>query len=355
MSDAQSRWEPPIRPPITPEPADKSTGPPPQAFLSYAWESDSHARWVYNLATRLQEKSGVRIILDQWDLPLGSDQFIFMERSVKNSNFVIVICTPTYAEKANSREGGVGYETRVITGEFAKQIESRKFIPVLRIGDWDSSAPIYLRPIYGVDLRNDPYSEAQYEQLIRALHNKPVQPPPVGPKPEFAIKPAASTAIPTVIPSPVQNELGTKSNQVKWKTSYPGPCIDVTVTNSREVIEAGQAVGLEYPGPRTMKALLDTGAAVTVISKTFARYCKLLQTGETEIRTLGQIQKCGEHAGAISFPGTNLRPIDPIRIVSGDFIKEQYYACLIGWDILRNWTVTFEGRCNCVTITDRSG
>jgi hypothetical protein len=50
--------------------------------------------------------------------------------------------------------------------------------------------------------------------------------------------------------------------------------------NSREVIEAGLTLGLEYPEPVKMKALLDTGAAVTVISKTFAKYCKLLQTGE---------------------------------------------------------------------------
>jgi hypothetical protein len=63
-----------------------------------------------------------------------------------------------------------------------------------------------------------------------------------------------------------------------------------------------------------MKALLDTGAGVTVISKTFAKYCKLMQTGETEIRVLGSLHKCGEYAGAISFPGTNLRPFDPIRL-----------------------------------------
>jgi hypothetical protein len=101
-----------------------------------------------------------------------------------------------------------------------------------------------------------------------------------------------------------------------------------------------------------MKALLDTGAAVTVISKTFAKYCKLLQTGETEIRALGSLNKCGEHAGAISFPDTNLRPYDPIRIVSADFVQERHYAILIGRDILRNWTITFDGRSKRVTITD---
>ena len=112
--------------------------------------------------------------------------------------------------------------------------------------------------------------------------------------------------------------------------------LKLLVTNSRDVMEAWRALGLECPEPVRMKALLDTGAAVTVISKAFARHCKLMQTGETEIRALGILHKCGEHAAAISFPGTSLRSIDPIRIVSAEFIKEPNYACLIGRDILRN-------------------
>jgi hypothetical protein len=97
MSDAQQRREPLVLPPAAP----------PQAFLSYAWESDSHANWVFNLATKLQE-SGVRIIFDQWDLPLGSDQFYFMERSIEKSDFVIVICTPAYAQKPTAARAGLG-------------------------------------------------------------------------------------------------------------------------------------------------------------------------------------------------------------------------------------------------------
>ena len=133
----------------------------------------------------------------------------------------------------------------------------------------------------------------------------------------------------------------------------PGPCIDVIVTNSRDVIDAGRAIGLEYPAPIRMRALLDTGASVTVISKKFANYCKLFHTNEgSEITAIGSTHRCGEHAGAISFPETDLKPLDPIRIVSVDFPKERYYAILIGRDILRNWVITFDGRSKRVTITD---
>lgn len=128
------------------------------------------------------------------------------------------------------------------------------------------------------------------------------------------------------------------------------------VTNSRAVIgviEEGNPVGLDYPKPRKIKALLDTGASITLISKVFANYCKLFQTGEGgQIAAIGAIHSCVEHAGAISFPGTNLRPFDPIRIISGDFAKEPSYACLLGRDILRNWNITFDGRSKRVTIID---
>jgi hypothetical protein len=133
----------------------------------------------------------------------------------------------------------------------------------------------------------------------------------------------------------------------------PGPLIDVTIMNSRDVVEAGRAIGLDYPPARSMKALLDTGASVTVISKVFANYCKLFQTSEgSEITAIGATHPCGEHAGSISFPGTDLRPLDPIRIISAVFAKERHYACLIGRDILRNWIITFDGRSKKVVIND---
>lgn len=117
-----------------------------------------------------------------------------MEQGVKSSDFVIVVCTPKYAERANSREGGVGYESAVITAELARRIRANKFIPVLRSGDWDSALPTYLGSRAGVDLTGEPYSEDEYERLLRVLHGEPIQPPPVGKKPDFSKSPAARLA-----------------------------------------------------------------------------------------------------------------------------------------------------------------
>jgi hypothetical protein len=126
------------------------------------------------------------MILDRWHLPPGGDKALFMEKSVSTSKFVILVCTPKYAERANDREGGVGYEAAIITGQLAENISQNRFIPVLRNGDWKSSLPTWIKSKVGIDLRENPYSESAFIELVRALHGEPLKPPPLGPKPDFA-------------------------------------------------------------------------------------------------------------------------------------------------------------------------
>jgi hypothetical protein len=170
----------------------KSASGAPRALLSYSWEVPEHKRWVTELAERLQGVSGVEIIFDLWRPNPGDDKLHFMEQAVAKSDFVIVVCTPTYAERANNREGGVGYESMDITSELAEHIRANKFIPVLRKGSWTSSLPTYLKSRIGVNLSDEPYSEDEYERLLRVLHGEPVQPPPIGNKPDFSKKPTSS-------------------------------------------------------------------------------------------------------------------------------------------------------------------
>jgi len=155
----------------------------PVAFISYSWDSETHKQWVLDLATRLRSEGGVRIILDRWDLVPGGDRTVFMEKSVAGSDFVVLVCTPRYAELANSREGGVGYEATIITGALAENTNPGKFIPILRDGNWKRSLPIWIKAKLGVDLSCEPYLESEYQILLRAIHRELPKAPPVGPKP----------------------------------------------------------------------------------------------------------------------------------------------------------------------------
>jgi len=156
-------------------------------FLSYSWEGDVHKAWVKALAERLQI-DGIQVIFDRWYLKLGQDKLHFMERAVADSDYVAIICTEEYANRANQREGGVGWESMIITSEVAEHMLTDKFIPILRKGTFNTSLPRYLKTRMGVNLSGDPYSENAYEELLRKFHGESIAPPPIGTKPDFSNK-----------------------------------------------------------------------------------------------------------------------------------------------------------------------
>jgi hypothetical protein len=148
-------------------------------FISYSWDSDSHKTWIRGLAERLRA-DGVKADLDQWAAVPGDQLPEFMERAIADHAFVLIVCTPRYKTKSEAREGGVGYEGDIITGELLKSRNHRKFIPVLRSGDWSVSAPSWLAGKYYVDLREGERYDAQYEDLLSTLRSARPTPPPVG-------------------------------------------------------------------------------------------------------------------------------------------------------------------------------
>src|ERR1035437_8604876 len=147
--------------------------------------------WVETFAARLRQ-NGADVVLDKWNLPMGEDRFHFMERAVMTAAFVLVICTPEYAAKANDRTGGVGYEATIITPHIANRTENRKFIPILRSGDWSTSLPVWIAARRGADLSGNPYSETEFAELLRTLHREAAQAPALGPPPSFT-EPTAET------------------------------------------------------------------------------------------------------------------------------------------------------------------
>jgi len=150
----------------------------PTVFISYSWENDAHKMWVKNLAARLRSE-GIETILDQWNLKLGDQLTEFMEHSIRDNDYVLVICTPTYKIKSDNRTGGVGYEGDIITSEIFSNRNNRKFIPVHRKGEWKEAAPTSILGKYYVDLRGNPYQEDSYNDLVATILNEGPSAPPL--------------------------------------------------------------------------------------------------------------------------------------------------------------------------------
>jgi hypothetical protein len=162
---------------------------PPRVFISYSWESEDHKSWVRHLGERLYG-AGIEARLDQWSVRPGESFTAFMEQEVAAADFVLVVCTPSYAHKSNNRQGGVGYEQQIVSGQLMSGTARSKFIPILRKGSYepgpDFAIPTHFLGIAWIEFRDDEAFEVSLEDLIRVIVSKPkYAPPPLGARPSL--------------------------------------------------------------------------------------------------------------------------------------------------------------------------
>lgn len=175
----------------------------PKVFISYSHDSPEHKQWVSELAAQLRH-NGIDAILDQWDLGLGDDITRFMERGIVDADRVLVICTGQYVKKANTDEGGVGYERMIVNAELVQNLGTDKFIPIIRQVSGKQKTPTFLGTRVYADFRNDSQFDAECEKLTRELHEMPiVEKPPLGKSPFPSVESNAQlTEIPEEVKSP---------------------------------------------------------------------------------------------------------------------------------------------------------
>ncbi|MEK6476055.1 toll/interleukin-1 receptor domain-containing protein [Catalinimonas sp. 4WD22] len=157
-------------------------------FISYSWDSPEHQEWVLNLAKNLIEKFGINVILDQFELSAGKDLTYFMESSIEEADKVLIILTPDYKLKAEGRKSGVGYETSMITQEiFESPISKVKFIPILRKGSLNISAPKFLKSKVYHQMDDDNLFINKLYDLTRIIYEKTLlEKPKLGKIPNFS-------------------------------------------------------------------------------------------------------------------------------------------------------------------------
>ena len=167
----------------------------PLAFISYSWDDEAHKEWVADLATALRN-DGIETILDQWHAVPGDQLPEFMERQIRESDYVLVICTPNYRLKSDERKGGVGYEGDIMTAEVHASSNHRKFIPVLAQGLWERAAPSWLKGKYYVDLSSPDKRTENYSDLLTTLQGKRSAAPPLRKPSQTSTKPQTKESSP---------------------------------------------------------------------------------------------------------------------------------------------------------------
>lgn len=139
-----------------------------KVFISYSWDDKYYKEWVLKFSIELR-KFDILPILDQTDLILGDPMPFFMEKSIEDSDYVLILCTPSYKKKADKRSGGVGCEDSIITSDILFRQNHRKYITVLVSGTWNISTPVWARGKFGVDFTDETTIQSEFENLIKTI------------------------------------------------------------------------------------------------------------------------------------------------------------------------------------------
>lgn len=197
----------------------------PKVFISYSHDNEEHSNWVYHLACKLIE-NGVDVVLDQWDIQLGSNILKFMEKGLSSSDRVLVICTDNYNKKSNEGLGGVGYEKNILTAELFQQQDTTKFIPCIRGVTSCTKTPICLSTRAYIDFTNESIFSENLKQLLHELFGVPLKPKPILGKspfitPEEDSRPSIGVNISTVFFHDRFNDSFPGARGIQWFRDPP--------------------------------------------------------------------------------------------------------------------------------------
>lgn len=158
----------------------------PRVFISYTSEDIINRTWVKNFACKLRE-NGVNARLDIFHLKPGQDLPQWMTNELIMADKVLLICDKYYAEKADNRKGGVGWETMIIQGDMLSKQEQNKYIAILRDKDIDQSLPIYVKSKYALNWTDESQIDKDFKELLLYLFDCDIE-PPIGEVPSYIKK-----------------------------------------------------------------------------------------------------------------------------------------------------------------------
>lgn len=163
----------------------------PKVFISYSWDNTDY---VLEIAERLMS-DGIDVVIDRWELNVGNSLTYYMEKCVADDTIdkVLIFSDSEYAKKANTRTGGVGNETEIISQKVYESTQQEKFIPIVLEYDEDNKPclPHYLSSRLFIDFTKD----GAYEELVRDIYKCPLKrKPKLGSRPQWLDEPRENYA-----------------------------------------------------------------------------------------------------------------------------------------------------------------
>ena len=189
-----------------------------EVFISYSHDSVKHVQRVVELSNRLRSE-GIDCVLDQYEFSPPEGWPRWMDKKIRDAQFVIMICTESYfrrvmGEEESGKGLGVKWEGNIIYQHlYNTDTENTKFIPVIFSKSHKSFIPIPLQSATYY------YIETQegYDDLYWRLLNKPkVDKPKLGKLRALPEKPIKTNPI-MYLTSPIDIDSWDKA---KWRAIY---------------------------------------------------------------------------------------------------------------------------------------
>ena len=151
----------------------------PKVFISYSHDSEEHQDRVLKLSDKLRSE-GIDCVLDQYEDSPPEGWPKWMDRNVKNSDFVLVICTETYYNRVmgtDEKGMGIKWESSLIYQQlYNAGANNTKFIPIYFNDGKFENIP---EPLQGATFYNVEDSES-YDKLYWRLRGVKTRKPELG-------------------------------------------------------------------------------------------------------------------------------------------------------------------------------
>lgn len=150
----------------------------PTCFISYAWGTPEHERWVIQLAKDLRN-ADIDVLLDRWNVVPGSNLDRYIEQ-IMDTNFVIIVGTPSLLQKYNSTASDpvLKAELEMVNMRLRQTTKyGHTILPVLLDGDVNTSFPPQAQKLIYVDFKQTDQYFVQLFDMIWRLFNLPFDHP----------------------------------------------------------------------------------------------------------------------------------------------------------------------------------
>ena len=189
-----------------------------EVFISYSHDSPDHVRRVLEISNRLRS-DGVDCIIDQYETSPPEGWPCWMDRKIRESKYVVMLCTEPYFRRVMGEEvpgkglgarweGNLIYQHLYSTGAL-----NTRFIPAVVESTHTSHIP---PPVQGATYY-DLSAPDGYEDLVMRLLDEPkVHKPPLGKRrsmPPLAVKTNPAMFLST----PIDIDLW---NEAKWRATF---------------------------------------------------------------------------------------------------------------------------------------